>query len=331
MPPISHANVVAAGDDLVVTWRGGADEMSVFVSTDPDDAGVDVRAPDAPGRVVVGRGSERLFVHLFDPDHGFTVVGERRIEFDGPANFRDLGGYPTVDGGVTRWGRAYRSDRLDGLSDADHEMFGRLGITTVFDLRAGPEAEQAPDRLPPGVERIHLPMSTDVERQRSIFERIEAGDLTRFDVDDLAAGYLRMLEGFGDNIALMVRTVAAGEPVLFHCTAGKDRTGITAMVLLGLAGVADGHILDDYEMTNLFGRFAHDGHTSRDGWFAEMLAGRGLELDDFETLWLAPRPAMQQTVSGLRDRWGDHLGYATAIGLDSDDVAALRAVLYRAA
>ena len=97
--PISHPNVWPVGDELVVTWRGGGENVSVFVSDDPIDAGVEVRAPDSPNQVSVPR-SDRTYVHLFDPDHGFTVVAERLVGMDGVRNFRDLGGYPTDDGGV---------------------------------------------------------------------------------------------------------------------------------------------------------------------------------------------------------------------------------------
>ncbi len=70
----------------------------------------------------------------------------------------------------------------------------------------------------------------------------------------MAGGYVRMLEGFGAHIATVITAVAAGERVVFHCTAGKDRTGVMAMVLLGLAGVADPYLLDDYEVSSRYRR-----------------------------------------------------------------------------
>ena len=290
--------------------------MSVFLSESPDDAGVDVRAPDTVGRVRLPRPRGRAYVHLFEPAQGFVVAAERRIEMDGPANFRDIGGYPTVDGAWTRWGRAFRSDGLHELSDSDHARLDELGISVVFDLRSEGEVEQAPDRLPDGVAHVHLPMSSDVAQGRSMLQRILDGDLPKFDDDDMAAGYLRMLDGFPDYLAQIVTAVADGERVLFHCTAGKDRTGIAAMTLLGLAEVADSYILDDYEVS------AHYRSHSPDGtrWFEEQIREAGYDPDGFTTLWGSPRPVMRKALDGLRERWGDHGAYVRSIGV-GDDVA----------
>lgn len=324
MAPVSHVNVLTVGDELLVTWRGGSATTSIFVSHDPDDAGVDVRAPDEPGRVVLARTDERVYVHILEPDHGFTVAAERRIDLDGPDNFRDLGGYPTTDGAEVRWGVVYRSDRLDSLTDTDHERIGRLGITTVFDLRSDEEVGHAPDRLPDGVAHVHLPMSSDTRRGRSIYQRIVEGDLERYGDEEMADGYLRMLDAFGDHLAHIIEGVASGERVLVHCTAGKDRTGVVSMVLLGLAGVADPHLLDDYEMTNRYRPSDHDGRTSRGTAFSDLVKDKGLDPADFEALWQAPRPVMRRTVDGLRERWGDHRSYARSIGLDEATIDAVR-------
>lgn len=322
--PISHVNVLTVGDEIVVRWRGGSDQMSVFVSANPDDAGVDVRAPDAPGQATIPARPGRTYIHLFEPSQGFVVAAERRLPMDGPTNFRDLGGYPTVDGSWTRWGRVFRSDGLHALSDDDHGRLRELGVSVVFDLRSDTEVEQAPDRLPSGIDHVRLPMSSDVAQGRSMLQRILDGDLPKFDDDDMAAGYLRMLEGFPDFLARMVATVADGERVLFHCTAGKDRTGITAMTLLGLADVADGYILDDYEIS------AHYRARSAEGtsWFESQIRDAGYDPAHFTTLWGSPRPVMRKTLDGLRERWGNHRAYLRSIGV-SDDVAARAAANLR--
>lgn len=321
--PISHVNVVAVGEELRVTWRGGSREMSVFLSEDPDDAGTDVRAPDARGLVSLPNRSRRAYVHLFEPTQGFVVAAERRIPMDGPSNFRDLGGYPTLDGAWTRWGQVFRSDGLHTLSDGDHDLLDALEISTVFDLRSHAEVEQAPDRLPGGVRHVHLPMSSDVAQGRSMLERIVDGDLRKFDEDDMAEGYLRMLEGFPEFLSEMLHAVADGDKVLFHCTAGKDRTGITAMTMLGLAGVADGYILDDYEVSAHYRAHSAEGTN----WFAERIREAGCDPDDFHAMWGSPRPAMRKALDGVRERWGDQHQYVRSIGVADDVVERVRAAL----
>lgn len=323
--PVSHVNVLGVGDELMVTWRGGSAALSVFVSDDPDDAGVDVRAPDAPGRVTLPRPQGRAYVHLFEPSQGFVVAAERRLEMDGPTNFRDLGGYPTLDGGWTRWGRVFRSDGLHEASAGDLDRLESLGITTVFDLRSDEEVEQAPDRLPAGIAHVHLPMSSDVAKGRSMLQRILDGDLTKFDDDDMSAGYLRMLEGFPEHLARIVATVADSQPVLFHCTAGKDRTGIAAMTLLGLADVADSFILDDYEVSARYRRRSPEGTA----WFEQQIRDAGHDPAGFATLWGSPRAVMRRTLDGLRDRWGSHAEFVRSIGVDDEVAGRARSGLRR--
>jgi len=316
--PISHVNVVSLGDRLLVTWRGGHEPISVFVSSDPDDAGVEVFAPDSPGRALVPVGDlVRPYVHVFDPVAGFVVSADRHIEMDGPRNLRDLGGYPSSRGGATRWGRVFRSDRLDAMTDADHARILALGISKVFDLRAEAEVADAPDRLPDGVDLVRLPMSSDGARSRTIMERIEVGDLTGFGPDEMSDGYLVMLDEFTGHFATVLESVGGGETVMVHCTAGKDRTGIMAMVLLATCGVADAHLLDDYELSNSHGP-QHGEH------FAAALRSRGLDPDAFATLWTAPRPVMRTVLDAIRERWGGIDGYLEYAGIGGSAAQSVR-------
>lgn len=261
--------------------------------------------------------SGRSFIHLFDPTSGFRLAAERRLPMDGPVNFRDLGGYSGLDGRQVRWGRVFRSDRLDSTSSVDRQRISDMGITTVFDLRAAAEVAEAADHLPDGVTHVHLAMSSDGVRARTMMERIAAGDLVSFTSEQMVDGYLLMLEVFPGHIARVIESVAAGETSVVHCTAGKDRTGITAMILLLICGVSDADILDDYELTNSFS-------VSRGEGFADTLRGHGLEPDDFATIWLAPRSVMKGTLLGFRDRWSDVAGYLRFAGVDDSTVSAFR-------
>ncbi|MFQ5557039.1 MAG: tyrosine-protein phosphatase [Acidimicrobiales bacterium] len=309
---ISHANVTRAGHDLLLTWRGGGDDTSVFVSDDPDDAGVDVRAPDAPGRLLVpAAGADRLYFHLFDPDTGFVVTAERRIDLDGPVNFRDIGGHPVDGGAWIRWGRVYRADSLASLTDADQERLVDLGVGHVFDLRTDVEVRRAPDRLPAEIAYERLAMSSDGRGRRTLLQRIGDGELTAFSEADMVAGYVRMLESFGPSvIRRIVARVADGGAIVVHCTAGKDRTGLVAMVLLALAGADDGHILDDYELSA-----RHRPPDPPEALVAE-IERVGLDPRRFESMWASPRSVMRATLERVRSRWGSVAGYLVEIGVD---------------
>ena len=318
---VTHINVVSNEDELIATWRGGSPSLSVFVSADPDDSGTDVRAPDSAGRTVIARTARRQYIHLFEPEQGFIVGAERCLRMDGPDNFRDLGGYPTADGSYSRWGRLFRSDRLDGLTANDQAQIESLNISTVFDLRSNGEVAMAPDRLPSAVKHVHLPMSSDVAQQRSMLARITDGTLSKFDNDDMSSGYLGMLEGFGDYFIEVINEIIEGHRILFHCTAGKDRTGVMAMVLLGLAGVSAPYLLDDYEISQQYRR------PNSESSFREQIRSAGFNPDDFETMWQSPRAVMRQTLEGLQQRWGDHANYLKSIGVSAEMIAAARSNL----
>ncbi|MDH4362734.1 MAG: tyrosine-protein phosphatase [Acidimicrobiia bacterium] len=169
-----------------------------------------------------------------------TPVRRIRIKLEGPINFRDLGG-PAALGGAVRHGVAYRADGLHTMTLADLEtVFGRLGVTRVIDLRSEDE------RSDPGIglladapaENHHVPI---LDQTSSVW----AGGTVR-----LADLYRSMLEASADRFARAVHLIARADgPVVFHCAAGKDRTGLVAALVLGLLGVDDRDICEDYAAT----------------------------------------------------------------------------------
>ena len=156
----------------------------------------------------------------------------RRIRLGKMLNLRDLGGYPASDGNTTRWGRLLRGDNPAGLSQADRDWLLERGITTVIDLRSPAEIEKLPDELAgqPGFAYRHLPLSGGVKLPHE---------------EELVGwGYFQMLE--------RKEEVAAVLAALFHCMAGKDRTGCVAALLLTLAGVDRLDILADYQVSETY-------------------------------------------------------------------------------
>jgi protein-tyrosine phosphatase len=123
----------------------------------------------------------------------------------------------------------------------------------------------------------------------------------------MAQGYLAMLEGSPEVFGGLVRHVAHADhhPVVFHCTAGKDRTGLGAALLLGAVGVADDVIVEDYRLTDDF-RSVH-----RLAEIAPQLEEQGLALDDLKVLFTSPAETMELTLAALDERWGGIEGYLT--------------------
>jgi protein-tyrosine phosphatase len=167
------------------------------------------------------------------------------IELQGAFNVRDLGGLRTKDGRITRPGVVYRGDSLDNLTPGDEKiLFDKLGIGTVVDLRTQAETEH---------KDLHFPVP---RRRFSLLVEGRLG-LEPFPSDDpveLGKVYLHNLEtgraAVEGTLGIIAANMRAGMATLFHCAAGRDRTGVMSALLLGLVGVTDGQIAMDYVQSN---------------------------------------------------------------------------------
>jgi protein-tyrosine phosphatase len=161
-------------------------------------------------------------------------------------NFRDMGGYPTVDGRVTRWHRVFRADGLQRLTDGDLELLRPFRLRTVIDLRTIGEIEEwgrfDADQYP--LNWVHLPI---VDATWHFEGRTAGGSPHEF----LVNAYRDMLRVGAErfNQALHLLAEPSVGPVVFHCAAGKDRTGLVAALALAAVGVPDEYIAADYGLT----------------------------------------------------------------------------------
>jgi len=257
-----------------------------------------------------------------------VTVGQRLVALEGTLNMRDLGGYPTDDGRCTRWGRAYRADGLDRLSDADHEVWADLGIAVVCDLRHDDELERAPSRLPEQVRSVRAPIGPTGGEADSAYrdytERLWSGELADITVDDMVAIYTTMLDERADAFGTVFGAIAddANQPLVFHCTAGKDRTGVTAALLLSAMGVADDVVVADYALTDRYRTPVRLAEIEPE------LSVLGLELERVRPLFSAQAPVMAGTLAWLHEEHGGAAAFlAERVGLSPSDLDALRASL----
>jgi protein tyrosine/serine phosphatase len=180
------------------------------------------------------------------------------IELDGAVNVRDLGGLPTRSDGPTVTGRLLRGDNLQELSAADvAHLVGDIGLTTVVDLRSSAELKAegpAPLQTVLSVRHVHLPVlpeqgsATDMVADALLTR--EDADRSRYPADPVTGHYLGYLEDRPDQVVAAVRTIASsGGPVLVHCAAGKDRTGVVVALALSAVGVRAEAIVADYAAT----------------------------------------------------------------------------------
>jgi protein-tyrosine phosphatase len=263
----------------------------------------------------------RLFVSVSVHGAGGAVVAaDRRLVFEGLQNFRDIGGYPATDGTTTRWGLVFRSDSLHKLTPVDHDEFERLGMRTVYDLRGDDERATNPNPF----DAVHLAIVGQAQRDRA--RAVADGDAEPI-VDGermLRDLYVGMLEHssalFGRLIGGLVDR--AKLPAVFHCHAGKDRTGVAAALLLLALGVDRELVLDDYELTRRYRTFEHQ----QDSY--SRLLSIGLTPEAAAGVLTAPRWAMRDTLDALDTRHGGIEAYLTgAAGMTRRDLQRLRATL----
>ena len=168
---------------------------------------------------------------------------DRLIALDRAFNFRDLGGYQSSHGGHVRWRRLFRSDNLSRLTDGDHQVLADLSIATVIDLRTHSEVEfTGRIRDAGGYAYHHLPMSDVLP---------DTTDIRWSSAEFVASRYGGMLAGASACMRDVLSLAADPQsyPLVFHCAAGKDRTGIVSLVILGLLGASYEDIIADYMRT----------------------------------------------------------------------------------
>ncbi len=175
----------------------------------------------------------------------------RVLPLQGGRNFRDLGGYRTTDGRTVKWGLLYRSGQMHDLTPADYVTLQKLGIRTVCDFRDTAERTKEPTLWPAG-QRPKV-LSDDYALDMSAM-KIPGDPSTwtqRQVVTAMTATYPKLLDQFNGQYRRMFAELLAGAvPLAFHCTAGKDRTGVAAALLLTALGVPRATIVDDYLLSN---------------------------------------------------------------------------------
>ncbi|VVN68097.1 hypothetical protein PS726_00226 [Pseudomonas fluorescens] len=180
------------------------------------------------------------------------------VSMQGSANFRDLGGYLTEDGRRVRMGLLYRADELSRLSASDQAMLTELGVRRVVDFRGEVERQKAPDRLPAGIEFIPMPITVEAAAVKNLQQHILAADNTAGAMSDLLQlAYRDFIVSYTPQLRQFMQGLLTDQayPQVFHCTAGKDRTGVAAALVLTAIGVPRATILQDYMTTN---RLTHD-------------------------------------------------------------------------
>ena len=241
---------------------------------------------------------------------------ERRIEFERVRNFRDLGGYETDDGARLRWRTVYRSSTLSEATPADVQRLLDLDLALVLDLRSDDEIERS--GISPlhehGVEHRHVPYRRRLDPS--------AARLAMRDRSGTGLDYLQGLEACMPAVGEVFAAIAeleAGPAIAFNCEAGKDRTGVTAALLLRVLGVPDETIVADYVLTREYLTMWRDLSDEQIAAWGERW---GLELT--RAMIDSTPDTMEALLRGIDERFGSTAALLALGGVDSTLIERLR-------
>jgi protein tyrosine/serine phosphatase len=211
----------------------------------------------------------------------------RHLRWPSCLNVRDLGGFATADGATTRWRAFVRSDTLSGLTDRGRAALEAYGIRTIIDLRVPVEVrdDPGPYAAHDTIAMHNLPLDPN---DRMVSKAVSA--YRQAGLNTLVAMNAALLDVCRDQVATIMRTIATAPEggVLFHCHAGRDRTGLIASLILGLAGVPAEEIVEDYAIS-----------------------------------YNAMASTMALTLVHIDETYGNAAGYLRAIGLTEQEISLL--------
>lgn len=243
------------------------------------------------------------------------------LALDGASNVRDLGGWPITGGGTVAFGRIFRGAALSRLTDADRVVFAQIGLRTICDLRGKRERERAPSRLDGlGWIEVHsLPIEPTVGG--SLAEILAVREATGEDMMEiLRRAYCAYAFDCARQYAALFDLIlgpGARLPLLFHCSAGKDRTGFGAVLVLAALGVPWECIVEDYLATNRL-------------WRSDPELARELPADVAEKLLGVHAELLEGAFGAIRREFASLERYfESVLGLDAARRERLRALLVR--
>ena len=231
---------------------------------------------------------------------------KRNIPLEGCVNFRDLGGYPTTDGRTVKWRRLFRSDSLSALTESDVQTItGTLGVTAVIDLRnSGAAVDDGRGLLALSGIGYH---NFGFLEGRGIAPPTSGEDSER----RLSEIYQWILHNSGTLMAQAFTTLAqdVNQPAVFHCSAGKDRTGVLGATILAVLGVSRDDIVADFLLTN----------EVIDGILARIKKMPGFENSTREGI-VAPKPAIERYLDVTQSEFGGPEAYLRHHGVQQSTI-----------
>lgn len=327
-----HVLFAASTGDYQIVWQAQAiGQVTVYAGPSPSQ--IDRTRPLASGRsgealTISGLNPDQRWFFALVPDQGRElIVAEQSLRLSAAPNFRDAGGHRTADGRWVKMGLIYRSDQLDRMGSADLALLETLGFGTVADLRTQSERDREPDRIPQGADHIILDVAADAAGSlggdmRQAMAKIAAGE-----------GAQMLIEANRDFViqpsaraayAALITKIALGDaPLVYHCTAGKDRTGWASAIILSLVGVPRETVMQDYLASNIYLAQKNQAILAD-----ARKSGAAIDARHLEAVLTVRSEFIDAAFEEVDVRYGSFEDYARdGLGLDADIVDRLRARL----
>ena len=269
------------------------------------------------------------FAAIAHADTTPSAAPSHLVTFEGSNNFRDLGGYVTADGKTVRSGLVYRSAALNRVTPAGFAYMKTLGIRTNVDFRSTDERAKAPVVWPSDmkVKVFHVDYTTDTGAFMAVFA---GGNATA----DKAAGamtqfYRQAPFDFGPQYKTLVHEILLNDaPVVYNCTAGKDRTGVASAIILTLLGVPRETVVQDYLLSNQY--YTPDMPRAGEAQDPQMAFFRTLSPDVVKAFMGVDRRYIEASFQAIDSRPGGWDRYVHEdLGLSDADVAQLKVLLLK--
>jgi protein-tyrosine phosphatase len=342
---IAHADVTqplctqTGPNRYKISFSLTGDSHKVSISASSDSSGKTNRVPvlqttQTEVTVTAGKPGERMYFFL-EPDHGRgREVSIRHIALVGTPNFRDIGGYETADGHFVKWGLVYRTGVLTYLTPSDFTYLRQLDVRVVCDFRTQQENQQAPEEWIPnsGATLVSLPIgANDGKSGTASLQQFAEGHPTTAQLKQrMEKAYSTFAFQFAPEYAQVFNELKQNHlPLVYHCTAGKDRTGVFTALLLRVLGVPQPTVLADYALTNQYLMTEGDHTVASQKVMAQAESMMKMFTPEQRKVLMAADPDyLKAAFAAIDDRYGSFDNYRRQVlGVTDADVAALRARL----
>ena len=272
-------------------------------------AGKSVAEIDLSKPVLEGEGDGIFPINLPDNNHtyfqlvteqGSAILAERHLPMAGGYNFRDLGGFKTQDGRYTKWGKVFRSDDLHNLTEEDLNYLSSIPMTNIVDFRSEEEISKAADKNPASLKKNYQ-LSID---PGNVLDFARVAEKTEAEMEQMMMQLNEVLVSDStciDRYKVFFKQLQDEQevPLMFHCSAGKDRTGMAAALILHALGVDEDTIIQDYLSSN--------------DYLGDKYAALKKEHPSFSALFEVRQQYLQAGLNKIKEKYGSVDAFLTDV------------------